>query len=533
MRSAGRLPFEQAYPGLPGARVEATVDAGLIELDDVQRWTTQVFGVGRLSEMLDVSPESIGLDLIGTPVRAFGAASGPLGGQLLALFHRYRARSGVEHVADAVVGPRSGDGPLRTRPGDSGTLWVVDRQPAEPLAPTAEAPPVQPLALQWGGAHLVDEHDGEGGPYALVTFLSTACRALDVEPLFDWNAGWELYWSEVGHYTIGALACDLVAPDALRDFFVANRRWIAFDVQAILDDRIDTGNPTSPQDRTLFYPLSDVPDRVWRAFRRDREFEGPNHFADMDEPLDGDPDTTLLRMFEQDPASLAPAVWLDWYQQKRTAPRNMGSVPFRVAQLYRIAVAALRADDVDTAFAAAGVMAHYVGDACQPLHASRLHDGATRAERGVHSAYEKDMVNLHRDALIEGLSTTLAGVQPLATTRGAEAAARAVVELMRRTIERLPPQTVCDAWSSTHDAGAMWTDLGEPTIACIADGCRTLAGIWSSIWAEAGAPAPPPQLLDGDRLRARYLDRDFARSLFLEELARELQPWAAAPVPVA
>ena len=47
-------------------------------------------------------------------------------------------------------------------------------------------------------------------PYALVTFISNVCRSLDVEIVTDWNTGHDRYWGEVGHYTIGARACDLV-----------------------------------------------------------------------------------------------------------------------------------------------------------------------------------------------------------------------------------------------------------------------------------------------------------------------------------
>lgn len=523
-RSAGRIPFEQAYAGLPGTRIEVAVDAGLIEVDDVNAWTNRVLGIGALGEMRDVGPESLGLELIGTPVRAFGAASGELSGQLLALFHRYGTRGGVEHVADAVIGPRPGDGPLRTQPGDSGTLWVVD--PGEqPQATAGEpAPPAQPLALEWGGARLGGAQR-DAGPYALVTFLSTACRALDVEPVLDWDAGHELYWGDVGHYTIGARACDLVVPAALRDFFVANREQISFDLQTIAHGSVRT--PTDDH----FYPLTDVPDTVWRALREDREQEPPNHFANMDDPLGGDAGPTLLGMFAQDEASLAPQTWLDFYVRKGTADEEMGLLPFRVAQLYRLAVDALKVDDLDTALAATGVMAHYVGDACQPLHASHFFDGRTSAEHGVHRGYETTMIRDRRRDVVDGLGAALAGAHPIVEIAGHEAAARAAASLMQRTVQRLTPAQICDAWVASPTSDDLWAALGDATIACMADGCRTLAGLWSSAWAEAGAPAPPAQARSRDELRRRYMDAGFAPSLFLRGLAGAL-PWTDAAVPV-
>ena len=100
--------------------------------------------------------------------------------------------------------------------------------------------------------------------------------ALDVEIVTDWNTGHDRYWGEVGHYTIGARACDLVRTGKLRDFFVANRTNISFDLDAIKSDDYHT------PDGTLFYPLADVPDRSGRRRGIARPHEGPNHFADMD-----------------------------------------------------------------------------------------------------------------------------------------------------------------------------------------------------------------------------------------------------------
>jgi hypothetical protein len=61
----------------------------------------------------------------------------------------------------------------------------------------------------------------------------------------------------------------------------------------------------------------------------------------------------------------------------------------------------------------------------------------------------------------------------------------------------------------------MWEEVGELTIECIAEGCRTLAMIWSSAWAESGADAPAAQQIDRDKLRELYMDPTFVPSMFL------------------
>lgn len=510
--SVGRLKLPDAYPGFAGSRVELAIDAGLLSVLDLNQWTTQVFGLGVLQTTQDVSPESLTSQVVGTPVRAFGAASGALEGEIAALFYRYATVAGVEYVADALVGPR-GLEPLATRPGDSGTLWVIDHG----VSRGRRARKVEPLAMQWGGHVMVTDGVRRESPYALVTFISNVCRSLDVEIVTDWNTGHDRYWGEVGHYTVGARACDLVRPAGLREFFVANRTNISFDLKAIVDDEYHT------PDGTLFYPLADVPDRVWKQNTTGvgRPHEGPNHFADMDD-TNGRNGKTLLALYDADPASLTPQSWISYYKTtkdpKPSDPSHigitqskMGLLPFRVAQLYKLMVESLQAATADAserALCAGGVMSHYVGDACQPLHVSRFHDGRDPDEAGVHGGYENTMVTARRKKIISGLSSRLAN------------AGHAIVALMKRCTERLPPEMICQTWvDSDHHVALMWDVLGKKTMDCMADGCKTLAMLWSSAWSQAGASPPAATAANRDTLKGLYMNPDFGPSVYLTEYA--------------
>jgi len=135
----------------------------------------------------------------------------------------------------------------------------------------------------------------------------------------------------------------------------------------------------------------------------------------------------------------------------------------------------------------------------------------------VHSAYETAMVNSRRREIIDGLGVALTAPDPRPLLRGHRAVAVAVVELMQRVVALLPPEEICDVYARSHAVANLWDALGERTIECIADGCRTLAAIWSSAWAEAGA-AVPQGTADRDRLRELYSDAAFAPSLYLAEL---------------
>ena len=132
------LPFSDVYPGWPGDRVYVTMDVGLVRIDDITDWTAQVYGIGELGDVADLNVDTISLDLMGCPVRAFGSVSGLLEGKVKGLFYRYRSKGGFDYVADVLIGPRRDNEILATRPGDSGTLWVFDPPTDESSADAEE-----------------------------------------------------------------------------------------------------------------------------------------------------------------------------------------------------------------------------------------------------------------------------------------------------------------------------------------------------------------------------------------------------------
>ena len=157
---------------------------------------------------------------------------------------------------------------------------------------------------------------------------------------------------------------------------------------------------------------------------------------------------------------------------------------------------------------AAGALAHYVGDACQPLHISYLHDGdpeqpVTRTVhhrngeteevkdplgKGVHSAYEDEMVNAFREDILRGLESTPKANATEYVTNGFEAAQRTVA-LMRATFEAIPPTDIVQAFVSFGKGKAgraqfMWDKFGEGTIGAMRDGAHLLAVLWESAWSQ-------------------------------------------------
>ncbi|MBL8915748.1 MAG: hypothetical protein JNM17_33925, partial [Archangium sp.] len=510
-------------PGFAGKRSQLNLDVGLIKIADVRDFTAQVLGIGELDELVDLHPGNLSLELAGLPVMAHGGASGPMRGEILGFFFRYRSLGGIDHVADLAIGPRDG-GELDTRPGDSGTLWFLDLPDEELERRTprdARAWRRRPIAMQWGGGAFSGATESNGWPVALATSLSTALRELEVDLVRDWANGISEYWGKVGHYKVGAAACTLMRDAKLAKLMKANVERIG-----VSDERIKNGLLPG-ESTTAFVALADVPDLVWRATRKK---DAANHFADMDEKGFGAFDgKTLMDLW--DDGLRTPKDWTRFYDEKEVATgesiadKHRGALPFRVKELYLAMVKAVKAKRLAEFICAAGVLAHYVGDACQPLHVSYLHHGRPgHDEDKVHSIYESTMLDRFAEKVIVGVNAKLGTTKATATVQGGDEAASVVVALMKRTIKKLPPIEVIEAFNAEDGKDRlphMWTTLGARTIDCLADGSKTLAKLWESAWKEGGGSAIAQDKLVAQTEKSLldlYLDKKFLEPNWLKDL---------------
>ena len=525
--------FQEIYADWPGKNVFVNLDIGLVEVEDLHHWTAQVFGLGTLGPLADLSADNISLRLVDCPVRAYGAASGQLEGAIKGLFYRYKSVGGFEYVADCLVGPADDAAPLATRPGDSGTVWtLVD----------GDAPP-RPIAVEWGAQRFLQGGTQLETPYVLATFLSTACNQLEVDIIRDWNAGTLNYWGAVGHYTIATMAVELVQTPSLRSLMEANVTRISFAATQI------NKKNTSGLSKKDFVPLADVPDLVWKIAKKADGGRGgpehPGHFADMD--AKNGANQTLLQLCE-DTDNINVEFWGEYYTE--VSDKSRGCLPFRVWQFFNEMKDAAAKNNMARFVCAAGTLAHYIGDACQPLHISHMFDGdpedsetvlkrnrhtgeMEKVEQpraaGVHSAYEKDMVERHIFEIINGL-TGISSSNAEALENGRDAAI-AVVALMRDTFANTPPAKIVKRFQKLRDldekpaaiADALWDSFGESTLVNMADGCRLLAHLWDSAWISGGgAQQGKHNAVPEERLDELYRDPDFVRSLTLDALGTVL-----------
>jgi hypothetical protein len=553
--------FEKVYPGWPGRESYLHMDIGLVKLEDKTTWRPDIYNIGELKNAVDLSSDHFTLDLVGAHVRAHGATSGDMAGTICALFYRYKAMGGFEYVSDFLIGPRE-DVPFQTHPGDSGAVWVLDYPDAKDDDHDLDR---MPLAIQWGGHIVSVGDDKEVQSYAMGTCLSTVLNQLDLDLIRNWEFELPEYWGAVGHYTIANVACQNVADCNLRELMIANLANITFKLDFIADKNM---KGLASKKQKAFVPLADVPDLAWQAGLyprgpRSANPESPNHFADMDEPPPGGgkslldacrgPRGTVNR------AAVDPKFWLKHYQlfksqkprvksETRNPKYSYGLLPFRVAQIYREMVKFAQKKDVASFVAAAGIMAHYVGDAGQPLHISFWHHGdptdtvlapgakstekiaknLVSRQNAVHGNYESEMFKYHAVEMQTGL-TRLVHKSSIPLIRGHRTAACSVVELMLKTFAILPPKKIVDRFKIISPgqkpkpiANALWQSFGNQTIQVMANSCRYLAMLWDSAWKEgrgtkamAGTAA-----ITKPKLISLYSKRSFLQSYTLSDIGK-------------
>jgi hypothetical protein len=581
-RCITRLPFTEVYPEYPPRKTFVNIDVGLIALDDINRWTSQPLGLPPTGALADLNQMNITTRLIEARVVGSGAASGRLNGRIKALFYRYKSVGGYEYVSDFLIAPEDPEevnapNPriIQTREGDSGTVWhLVTKGEAPPdtkskgarrETPTPEVE-YRPLAVEWGGQVLAGNGGERRYTFALATSLTTVCRALDVELVAEHNTGAQPFWGQSGHYTIATVACAELPQGSLRQFFEANVDRISFDSANLTVNELTT-KVRDAKKNASFVPLADVPDIVWKTFKtkpggRDDKVAGagrttgpehPTHFADIDEP--GPPDGKTLRALSlEDPATnLTVAFWQQFYTSlNHTESRERGALPFRVWQFFREMVQFASAGDAVSFLCAAGCVAHYVGDACQPLHGSMYADGfsdqatvvqvknkksgetvdqPSHVGAGVHSTYESAMIDRNIDGVVTELLAQVGQTQQPVITTGEEAALE-IVKLMDRCATAIPPteliRTYVDAGGKNIVAvkEALWQEWGEKTVAVMADGARVLAAVWAGAWAAGNGDGKIKKSQLGavseDDLDALYRDVTFVPSLDLDHIAAAL-----------
>jgi hypothetical protein len=605
-----RKPLKDVYPHFSSNYQYLLMDVGLIEITDISRWKTEVRGIRPVENVLDLYDNNFTLQLIGKKVVGQSAVTGMIRGEIHGLFYRYKAMGGYEYLSDFLIGPetrganarevketREKNVGLKVHHGDSGTLLFIEHRVSGngsqngngAHAPDSGNYTYYPFGILWGKHEFIEDRETSVHPFALATALSTVLDELELDFVRDVNLDNDFVWGYVGHYAIGNLlpaSVQLLKSARLKKFIDKNLSLLTMDEESIVgndpkvfskgeDGSYDVDNPN-------FVPLADVPDNVWKnnvnfyylnngnGNKKRRvpgpgsrgDFDNANHFADVDLPYKGF--KTFLEFNLSDlESNLKPAVWLEYYQSLRPQyaawakaiqgdkpePReykHWGALPFRVWQLFETMEESVRNGDQERFLCSGGVLIHYLGDACQPLHASYLSqgdpddlverpksDGKRMRADGVHSGYEDDMIEYGymNKNFMESLKKEIKRQESLKKEKIEDVqsgfdAAKAVLYLIDATQKRIPPREIVDKWvelKPVHNKGTrnseMWDAFGDRTVECMARGCRYLAKIWQGAWKSGGGDQTigEGEELSPEGIMSLYNDPNFVKSLRLDK----------------
>jgi hypothetical protein len=579
-----REDFHAVYPNFRSTNQRLLMDVGLVEIDDVLAWKTDIENISPLGPVLDIYDNSLTVQLIGQKFIGRSAISGLIRGEIHGLFYRYKSMGGSEYISDFLLGPETRDAPdlkakealekrrrdlnieLAVHHGDSGTVLHIEH--TETVAKNGSKSKVRqttyyPFALLWGKEEFMANGMAETQPYALATALSTALDRLNLDFVRGVNLDQRYIWGWVGHYIIGrslTIAVDLLTSD-LKRFVDKNIDLLALQPNDALDNNVKPldGTDVDP----AFVPLADVPDNVWKSNvngviekgedGKNHRTPGPgsrgqhdnkNHYCDLD--LEYQQGKTFLELNFRDPDTyLNPSEWMKYYaaiapllaawhkllkkaHDKPTAANgsdHWGALPFRVHQLFDIMVAAAKDKDAALFLCAGGVLIHYIGDGCQPLHSSYMSNGdpskvvpRPRSEGnkieadGVHVGYEDDMIAYgHTDGGLDAkLRTKIKDLksETIIDIKDGYDASKALIHLIYKTQQQIPPKAIVDRWVELRGHHkddrnkAMWKTFGDDTIVCMARGTRYLTKIWQAAWDAGGGDTT---IGEGTRLSERAL----------------------------
>lgn len=498
-----KVRFSDAYDGWQGRNLLVNMDAGLIEVDDINMWKTEVYGIGAFYRMADLNTANITLDLIGRKVSGYGARSGKIAGEITAMFYRYKSVGGIEYISDFLIGPVQGEC-LDIAPGDSGTLLLME-----------DKDKLRPFALMWGMHEFALNSGSLKHGYALASCLCNMCKILDVDLIREWNLDVDNTWGKTGHFKIAARACDFVSNPSLYKLLQANKMNIGYSDEDLMEK--DAIAKAKSED---FIPLADVADLYFRNKRF--KTEGSNHYADMDEKNENVYNGKTLLDLCLDDKNIDLDLWRDFYAKLDEAdPKDRardGILPFRIWQIYNVMVKSLKEGKVDEFICAGGILSHYLADTTIPLHVSYLHSGIPGQETKVHGDYENGMLDKNMKDVFDRMNEIEKKVTENDLITKGKGAGKLAIETMRQTLINLDPMIIINCFDELEGRGKYqkaWEVLGDATITNLVDGCFKMAVLWESAWKEGGGDNIPEDKLieiDQDSLMELYKNYYFVQS---------------------
>lgn len=248
--------------------------------------------------------------------------------------------------------------------------------------------------------------------------------------------------------------------------------------------------------------LSTVPDRVWKSSAT-RSQEEHMHFFEIDtyySPSDFD-------QIQNFPSSYIEAI--QQYSESRVV--DNGTAPWRIRQLYRLALQSLRAGEMKKALQYAGTMSHYIADISQPLHVTENYDGQMSGNKGIHKFFETDVIKDEAKIRADVKKRAEKLLQNQMFVRQFESQLMTVIlQEVERSISQQKKVLDIDHQLGRNSKGAAaQLNLAKDRMA---DGAAVYAIVLSRLWQDSGlvAKATPMTIQDPSWIRPDFRQLNFA-----------------------
>jgi hypothetical protein len=249
--------------------------------------------------------------------------------------------------------------------------------------------------------------------------------------------------------------------------------------------------------------LSTVPDRVWKASTTKPQ-EEPMHFFEID---------TYYSSSEFDQIQNFPSSYIEAiHQYTESRVIDHGTAPWRIRQLYRLALQALRQGDKKLGLQYAGTMAHYIGDLSQPLHVTENYDGQMTGNQGIHRFFETDIL---KDEIKIREDVKKRAQKLLQSRNFIRQFESQLMDVLLQEVQRSIAfeKKILDAdhqWGRGAKGVAVQLDLAKDRMA---DGAAIYAIVLSRLWQDSGliANSTPLTIKDPSWIRPDFSHLNFAR----------------------
>lgn len=262
--------------------------------------------------------------------------------------------------------------------------------------------------------------------------------------------------------------------------------------------------------------LSTVPDRVWKS-PATRSQEAPTHFFEID---------TYYSASDFDHIDTFPSSYVEAIQ-KYTESRVVrdGTAPWRIRQLYRLALQSMRSGDMKKGLQYVGVMSHYVGDLSQPLHVSENYDGQLTGNKGIHQFFETTVIIDEAQIRSDVRARAQKLLQSASFTKQFESQLmNAILQAVERSIVLRDKILNNDhRYGRSAKGKAVQLELAKDRMA---DGAATFTMILNHLWRDSGleAKATPLTVQDPSWVQPNFRPLNFSTSNFPAALPDMIDP---------